>query len=767
MKQKLLKQLSLRFTMLAVMLVGAIGAWADQVTMTYSGSETSNLTAGANAAATLGLDATQWSVIADAGKANNNVGINKAGDFRLYYNAGGSNTLTVSSLTGATINSIAISFTGTSYSNVSVTANGNVVEMADDAYAINSTSFVLGNANTSNVQVRITSVVIDYTPGVTTKVATPAIYGQESFLDETEVTIACGTADATILYSTDGGQNWKNYTAPFTLSETTTVVAKATKEGLDDSEISSAKTFTKAAIMTVTEALAAIDEQGDINSAYVKGIVCYVESYSSGQLTYYISDDGTTESDQLEIFKGKGLDNQNFSSKDDLGVGDEVTVFGNLTLYNQSTYEFGPGSYLVAYKQKEVQKQDPTIVVDDAVNVDFGSTFTVDAEMIEGGTITLSSSNEAVATVNGLVITPKAVGSAIITVETAENREYNAGEAAFVFNVNAPKGLATAPAGGREVTTVFTDKALNSKEGGLVWTANIDANSFESSGNARGVQFGAGKGNFTLKANGIGIVTKIVMTVSTNANDDDNTIAVTVGDEPFICGQEEVVSMTKGNNYELTFVGEADGDIVISVSDAVKSVYFKSIVVTVAGEAKVAAKLNAKGYATLCSQYPLDFSELQDVTAWQLISIQDNKLTFDQVQKCIGGEGLLLKGEPSAEVTIPAKDCAEALADNMLEGTMAPTYVGNGEYYGLSGENFEPVKEGVVKAGKALLSTMWDEDAESVKSFTFVFNGTTGVREVRTVSAAEAAALFNIAGQRISKAQKGVNIQNGRKFIVK
>ena len=159
MKYKLL-----RYTLLSmlVMFFGGL-AFADEVTMKYSGDTTGNMT-GENDAATFGLDAEAWSVVGAKGGSSNFPGLNKTGDFRLYYSDQGGSTITVSSLNGATINSIKMTFTSDTYSNVSVTVDDKAVEATDGVHSINSGSFVLGNANTTNVQVRIKEVVIDYTP---------------------------------------------------------------------------------------------------------------------------------------------------------------------------------------------------------------------------------------------------------------------------------------------------------------------------------------------------------------------------------------------------------------------------------------------------------------------------------------------------------------------------------------------------------------------------------------------------------------------------
>ena len=135
---------------------------ADQVTMAYSAGSTTNMTGG-NDAATVGLDASEWSVVAAKGGNSNFPGLNKSNYIALYYHASGSNTITVTNSLGKTIDSITISFTTSTYNNVGVSVGGSTVSGSSGTYQINATSFVLTNANTSNVQVRITSVVINYT----------------------------------------------------------------------------------------------------------------------------------------------------------------------------------------------------------------------------------------------------------------------------------------------------------------------------------------------------------------------------------------------------------------------------------------------------------------------------------------------------------------------------------------------------------------------------------------------------------------------------
>ncbi len=97
---------------------------------------------------------------------------------------------------------------------------------------------------------------------------------------------------------------------------------------------------------------------------YVKGIVSRVDDVEDSEfarfhnLTYYISDDGTAAG-QLAVYRGMGLGGANFEKKDDLKVGDEVIVYGELTLYG-STKEITQGSQLAYLNGQESKPSDPT-----------------------------------------------------------------------------------------------------------------------------------------------------------------------------------------------------------------------------------------------------------------------------------------------------------------------------------------------------------------------------------------------------------------------
>ncbi len=177
----------------------------------------------------------------------------------------------------------------------------------------------------------------------------PAISGQTPFYPSTTVSMSIVTDGADIVYTLDGedpigGDN--TYTAPFTLTETTTVKARGFK-GVKLGDIVT-KEFVKATPISVTDAIALIPNDKDkVNDQFVVGYVCTAgTSVSSGQMTYSISADGT-ETNSLKVYNGKGLNNTDFTDITDLAVGDKVVIFGQLYNYNNGTYELNSGNYIV------------------------------------------------------------------------------------------------------------------------------------------------------------------------------------------------------------------------------------------------------------------------------------------------------------------------------------------------------------------------------------------------------------------------------------
>ena len=266
----------------------------------------------------------------------------------------------------------------------------------------------------SNKNCQLLSLTLYYEESEAPSVAKPTITGTDNFLTSSEITITQDEADA-IYYTTNGIEpttSSTQYTAPFTISETTTVKTIAVK-GTDVSAVAEA-IFTKATVMTIAQARAAIDAGGDLTNKYVKGIISQIDSYNSTyhSITYWISDDGTT-TDQLEVYSGlAGVVKTQFESENDIHVGEEVIVKGTLKKYN-SVYEFDKNNTIEAYKSLSPiawsknaytaelgssTNEFPTLSGTDDLTITYSISDPTKAEIAQDGTITLKTTGETTIT---------------------------------------------------------------------------------------------------------------------------------------------------------------------------------------------------------------------------------------------------------------------------------------------------------------------------------------------------------------------------------
>ena len=230
----------------------------------------------------------------------------------------------------------------------------------------------------TNKNAQIINLALTYEAATAPSVATPTFSpaSDTEFGDEgLSVTITCETSGADIFYTLDGSEpddESTPYSGAITLSETTTIKAIAYADDVASNVATATYTYvdpnapgTVNNPYTVAQARDAIDANTGLVNVYATGIISQVDSYSSqyNSITYWISDDGTTTSDQLEVYSGKGLNNSNFSSIDDVEVGATVVVYGTLKKYN-STYEFDKNNYLVSYTAPIHAVETPTFSPD-------------------------------------------------------------------------------------------------------------------------------------------------------------------------------------------------------------------------------------------------------------------------------------------------------------------------------------------------------------------------------------------------------------------
>ena len=176
----------------------------------------------------------------------------------------------------------------------------------------------------------------------------------------------------------------------------------------------------------------AVGETESTEDMIVRGIVSYINDASKNVQTYWISDDGT-RTNEVEIYKGKYLSGANFTTTNQLKVGDEVVVKGKVVYYNSTTPEFASGK-----SQLQSLARTPNFKIADVTGFEVGTadlavanlTITKDGE----GAVTLKSSakEEFVTIVDGN-LHAVAPGTATITANLAANGIYKA--ATYEFSV--------------------------------------------------------------------------------------------------------------------------------------------------------------------------------------------------------------------------------------------------------------------------------------------------------------------------------------------
>ena len=242
---------------------------------------------------------------------------------------------------------------------------------------------------------------------------------------EISVELFCLTEGATIYYTTDGTEPTPNSTVfgaqdEIIIEQTTVIKAIAVKDG-EQSLLATAVYHICSADAPYSVAQALESPEGE--NVYVKGIVSTVTEVSTnyGNATYRISDDGSTDTEMI-VYRGLYIDGDPFQTEDQIQVGDEVVVMGNLVVYN-GTNQLAQGNQLVSLdrivppvftvRETEINvAADATSAytyvgienIDWEVNTPFVQFFDVNAD----GTATEASQpdwiNEAGVTQNGLML---------------------------------------------------------------------------------------------------------------------------------------------------------------------------------------------------------------------------------------------------------------------------------------------------------------------------------------------------------------------------
>lgn len=186
----------------------------------------------------------------------------------------------------------------------------------------------------------------------------------------------------------------------------------------------------------------------------------------------------------------------------------------------------------------------------------------------------------------------------------------------------------------------------------------------------------------------------------------------------------------------------------------------------------VTATITAAGYATFANAQAVDFSAAEGLT---VLTAQYNKDT-DKIdytvvtsKKVPAGKAVVLKGaEGEYNGTVIAS--ADELVNNGLKVNLTENTPATGKEYCLANKNgvvgfYKVATTTYVKAGKAYLE-IERTGSTGAKDFYAIEDETDGINAINN-SHQTVESVYNLSGQRVNKAQKGIYIVNGKKVVIR
>ena len=619
-----------------------------------------------------------------------------------------------------------------------------------------------------------------------------------TFASAQNVTISSETDGATIYYTVDGTEPTTEsnvYSRAIPVNETTTIKAFAAKADCSNSAVASA-TYTIIALnhagtaedpYTVADALSAVDAGVGITGVYATGIVSKIVTAfnaSYGNITYNISADGKVDSDQLQAFRGKSKDGAEFTSEDDVKVGDIVVVYGNLTKYN-STYEFEADNQLYSLERPVVTS--PTLTVSKTSLTGFTyaegcgpsapQTFDLTGENLTGN-VTLTLDNEnfeiSVSETNDYATSltrPKSeFGSKTIYVRLKAGLDVNETYSGTITISSDGAEDKTVTLGGN-VTVYVPDYAtlpfaFNDGKAKIESTVGLTQSGLGSDYNSTN----APTTQLKFDTTGDYMILKL--------NEAAGTLAFDIKGNSFSNSTFTVQTSSDGLSYRnLMVYTELEGTQTVALALApdvrfIKWIYTEKASGNVGlGNIKVVdwaeiVSVNEARYATYVPKHDVIFPD--GVEAY-IGTINKKYVSLTAVKSAPKDTPVILKNTGRYTLIPVTEETLDDVTGNDLSASDKDVEATGSQYILAKPEGeevgFYPAITGTtIPAGKAYLVS--NETGPLVKAFYFVGEGETAIGSIQNSNfEIQNGEVYNLAGQKLSKMQKGVNIINGYKVL--
>lgn len=544
---------------------------------------------------------------------------------------------------------------------------------------------------------------------------------------------------------------------------------------------------------TVAEALANTPASGTSANVYVRGIVSRFQNEGGimedgNNFRYYISDDGTTTS-EIQVYKGKGLNNVAFSDNNDLLVGDEVVICGGLTTYN-TTKEIAANNYIVSLNRPT--PTDPTVTV---------SSTAVDVDAAEhDGTITVTCENMG----ENLDISVFFCEETDVT--TPANYDWidaeidNQNDVYYVIEANtateARKAYMVVKVADADAKEVYTSKLITFTQAGkelpsVTWDLSNDetatATTTEMSWTSDYATMLVEKAGSSTNTNNYYPGSATPRTSTRFYNGSELTIApklgYTITKVEFTATSANYASALSNSTWTNATAAVDDTNVTVTPTNGnlamvatiggtcgftgVKVYYEESDVMVI----KIKKDFTA---TTFSCDKALDFSAVEGITAF---IITDEKGATSEVTYVPAGEGLYIVGaEGDYEVPFLANESeADPVTGNKLIPTDGTTEFKSDEsvtYYVFGKQNGKeafykvPASGYTPSANKAVLEV--NAPASSAKEMIVIGGDVTGIESIENGTIVNDN-YYTIDGKLVKgqPTQKGIYVVNGRKVVIK
>ena len=400
---------------------------------------------------------------------------------------------------------------------------------------------------------------------------------------------------------------------------------------------------------------------------------------------------------------------------------------------------------------------------------------TADGSAVDGATITWESSDPTVATIDadGNVTLVKA-GTTTITASFAGDGDYSKSSDTYELTVtdsNAPllyESVSKYDSESDSSTKINSTNATNYLNDYDKWNISEFSDAYPGKGGCFKLGTSSKTGTITTNVIALNGCGKLTFQAKQYKDGESGPLYITVTGAD--ASGDIVVTGTANFEKYTVNLNNATGHVVISFATHSKRMYLDEI--KLVKVEKVTAKVGAKGFATLASDYALDFTG-KSIKAYTISSTDGSKLTLTQKMKVAKGEPVLLYSETandSQEIPVIAE--TEATADptnKLVRGTdEAITWSETEKFYVLNTTDtpaFYRANNSLVAASKAYLDLTGL--SANARSFTLSFgNETLGITEANRETMTDNR-YYNLNGQRMTQPTKGLYIINGKKVMMK